>query len=63
LKNQILVVSFFKCYRKGIKEYHKVDVAKTKRGPNKHLVGQWFLTQFNLTIAIYGQIEGHMSDY
>jgi hypothetical protein len=33
LKNQTLVVSFFKCHREG--EYHKVDVPKTKRGPNK----------------------------
>jgi hypothetical protein len=40
LKNQTLVVSFFNCHREGVKEYHKVDMAKTKRGPNKHLVGQ-----------------------
>jgi hypothetical protein len=40
LKNQTLAVSFFKCHCEGVKEYHKVDAAKTKRGPTKHLVGQ-----------------------
>jgi hypothetical protein len=30
LKNQTSVVSFCKCHREGVKEYHKVDVPKTK---------------------------------